>query len=94
MKVNNHVIVIGYKTSLDQRQLARRVAKADHNRVPVTVVYGWMRPKQVGYGGYWETPAGNICHYPHAYQKACGNPVYIASTRQIIVGQHWIETHS
>lgn len=57
---------------------------------PIKVVDGFVHPHFEGSGYRWETKKGNIVYYPNAYRRAFGKPIYIQSTRHIVVGEDWI----
>lgn len=71
------------------KRAARKAAGAGA-RVRVELVVGDESPRQIGTAAYWETPSGARCHYPNAYRKAYGRPVYIHSTIRVQVGAGWM----
>jgi hypothetical protein len=75
--------------SLELKRALRK--KLDtRNNLPVKIVPGNQKPKVVGYRCHFTNKRGDIVHYPNAYRKAKGKPIYNHSTVRIEVGAKWI----
>ena len=60
---------------------------------PIEIINGFDAPHYVGQGWYYETPSGNIVHYPNAYKRKAKNNNachYVRSDRRIEVGDEWL----
>ena len=57
---------------------------------PIVMVDGNSKPKWKGSSYCHTNKSGAIIHYPNAYRKTYGKPIYVASTRHIEVGQKWV----
>ena len=60
--------------------------------MPIEVVDGNEAPYIVGASFHYENKSGDIIHHPNAYRRAWGKPIYIASTKKIVVGKKWLKT--
>lgn len=60
---------------------------------PIEIVDGDAAPKLVGESYHWTTPGGAPVHYPNAYRRAWGKPVYVGSTFCIQVGREWLKAN-
>jgi hypothetical protein len=61
-------------------------------RYTITWVDGFARPKVIERATtyYYTTPGGRPVHYPSAYRRAWGRPVYHCATKGTIrVGRGW-----
>ena len=47
-------------------------------------------PAMSGDGWHYENKSGDVIHYPNAYRKAWGKPIYCHSTVNIEVGFKWL----
>lgn len=80
-------------TTLAQRRAARTAANA-HVSCPVEVIPGDAAPTNTGTGYYHVTPSGERVRFPNAYRRHFGRPVYVPSSRRVIVGEAWLAEHS
>src|SRR5271165_6172658 len=62
-----------------------------YKAAPIEHVDGMTKPHFVGESYSFQTKTGKPVRHPNAYRRAWGKPVYIASTRRIIVGRDWIK---
>jgi hypothetical protein len=62
---------------------------AFYSAAPIEVVDGWAPPTFTGRGFRYQTKTGKPV-YPSAYRKAWGKPIYIHSTRRVVVGKKWL----
>ena len=76
---------------LSARRIARQYAGAEAN-LYVEVLPGGDAPHVAGRSYYWVTPGGRPVHYPAAYRRAYGRPVYRPSSRRVEVGVDWLTT--
>lgn len=71
-----------------------RLAVGAHERMPI-VISGLGAPRFEGESYHWVTPGtGRRIYHPGAYAKHCrrpgSDPVYVASTRRLVVGVDWV----
>jgi hypothetical protein len=52
---------------------------------------GRSPPRWEGISFHFENKSGDLIRHPNAYRRAWGKPIYIASTRHIIVGKDWVK---
>ena len=48
-------------------------------------------PRWAGSSYHFENKSGDRIWHPNAYRRAWGKPIYVASTRHIIVGKEWVK---
>jgi hypothetical protein len=75
-------------TTLAMRRLVRAAVGA-HCSMPVELVPGDAAPQIVGESHHYVTPGGKPVRWPSAYRRAWGKPIYVASTRRVVVGVEW-----
>lgn len=69
----------------------RNLKDKGYNSVPIIIGDGNHPPKLKGNSFRYENKSGNVINYPNAYRKAFGKPIYINSTRHILVGSKWLK---
>ena len=78
-------------TRTERRAILHSAGEPQKN-ISIEVIPGIaLAPRTVGRSYHWVTPSGNPCPYPSAYRAHFGRPVYIASTRRVIVGETWLQ---
>ena len=88
-------VLSGAATMLSERKAAREAASRSvgfriRGNPPVEIVMGTARPYLQGESWRYETPSGKPVYHPNAYRRAYGKPVYVRSTRRIVVGAAWL----
>ncbi|HLD90786.1 MAG TPA: hypothetical protein VI911_07225 [Patescibacteria group bacterium] len=79
---------LGYLS--DFRRAARRAARCpSRDSVPVVVVEGNAKPREVGSHAYYTTQGGTLIHHPNAYGRKCYDMIRYPSTRHVEVGADW-----
>jgi len=88
---NNKTVKITYKTNIS-RLLKRMIRDSVgvKGNIPVCIVDNDSPPKLCGSPYRYENVSGDIIHYPNAYKRAWGKPIYIHSTRRVEVGAKWL----
>jgi hypothetical protein len=71
------------------KRLVRKSVSA-RNNCPIKIVDGCDPPKLKGRGWYYTNKRGDEIHYPVAYRKAWGKPIYNHSTIRVEVGGDWL----
>ena len=71
------------------RRLVREYCNQPLNTCIVFIENSKNAPKTIGTGYYFTNKSGDIIHYPSAYSRAWGKPIYNLSTRRIEVGKNW-----
>ena len=61
-----------------------------YSAAPIMIEDGKSVPRWGGSSFHYENKSGDYIYHPNAYRKALGKPIYIASTRHIIVGKKWV----
>lgn len=74
---------------LSVRRDLRKIAGA-HRSMPVDVIPGDSAPAVTGRPHHWITPGGRPVHFPSAYRRAFGKPVYVSSSLSVEVGVEWL----
>jgi len=62
-----------------------------YSAAPIVIEDGKTRPHWEGDSSHYENKSGDLIRHPNAYRKAWGKPIYIASTRHIVVGKDWVK---
>lgn len=74
------------------RSWALKYAKGyGYPAAPIVIIKGKSPPQWRGKSYCFKNKTGDIIKYPNAYSKAYGKPIYIPSTRRIIVGIEWVK---
>lgn len=85
------MIKISHQATKEIRSFAIRNTNGySYTAAPIILIDGTSAPFFRGTSYRWETKAGKPVFYPSAYRKAWGKPVYVASTRSIVVGRDWV----
>ena len=58
---------------------------------PIIVKEGKFPPRWKGESFYYINKSGDLIRHPNAYRKAWGKPIYVPSSRHIIVGKDWLK---
>lgn len=83
---------ISVKASKEIRSFAMRNSKGySYSAAPIMIEEGKSSPRWSGSSFHYENKSGDLITYPNAYRRAWGKPIYIASTRHIIVGKEWLK---
>jgi hypothetical protein len=62
-----------------------------YSSAPIVMEDGKSPPYWAGNYGYYINKSGDIIRHPDAYRRAWGKPIYMPSTRCIMVGRDWIK---
>lgn len=68
----------------------RNTSGYGYSAAPIMVEDGNSPPRWAGSSFHYENKSGDYIYHPNAYRRAWGKPIYIASTRHIVVGSKWI----
>ena len=81
-------------SNMISRRIRRAVLKSageTQANIQIEVIPGVaVAPRTVGETYHYVTPGGRPVYHPNAYRRAWGKPVYVASTRRVIVGEQWL----
>lgn len=83
--VDNGTCFEAIELDATERRVIRDLAGVP-SHYPVVVDPSEDLPKVAGVGYRHETPSGELVRHPNAYRQAFGKPVYVASTRRVVVG--------
>jgi hypothetical protein len=72
------------------RSLALRKERGSSS-APIVVEDSSAAPYWVGDSFHYENKSGDRIRYPNAYRRAWGKPIYVKSTRRIMVGKEWLK---
>ena len=61
-----------------------------YSAAPIVIKDGKSPPHWAGSSFHYENKSGDRIWHPNAYRRAWGKPIYIASTRHIVVGSKWV----
>lgn len=75
------------------RRSIREIAKAPYNHVPIKFLDNCAPPVTKGNSFFFTNKRGDIIHYPNAYSRAWGKPIYHHSTVEVEVGKEWIKNN-
>jgi hypothetical protein len=81
-----------YKSKKEIRSWAMRNAKGySYSAAPIVIEDGKSPPRWAGSSYHFENKSGDYIRHPNAYRRVWGKPIYIASTRHIVVGKDWVK---
>lgn len=83
---------ISTKAAKEIRSFAIRNTKGYYyTAAPILIEDGKSSPHWKGNSFHYENKSGERIIYPNVYRRAWGKPIYIASTRHIVVGKEWLK---
>jgi hypothetical protein len=62
-----------------------------YSAAPIELEDNKLPPYWKGHSFHFENKSGDLIRHPTAYRKAWGKPIYIRSTRRIVVGKDWVK---
>lgn len=62
-----------------------------YSAAPIVIEEGNSSPHWGGASFHYENKSGDWIRHPNAYRRAWGKPIYVASTRHIVVGKLWLK---
>jgi hypothetical protein len=69
----------------------RHTTSYTYSAAPIKMIDGNSSPVWAGHSFCWKTKTGKPVFHPNAYRNAWGKPIYVPSTRHIVVGKDWIK---
>lgn len=88
------------KTARERRLYARvsKIVRADAQApgspYPIEVIAGAVSCWLTGKSWYYVNASGDIVRHPNAYRRAWGKPIYVGSTKRIVVGIDWLRVQA
>jgi hypothetical protein len=73
-----------------RRYVRRAAGLGSHDTCPVEYTDSDDAPHVEGQSYHYVTPGGAPVRYPNAYRRAWGKPVYVPSSRRVLVGLGWL----